>query len=50
LYRRLVDEVAEAELVGVLELEFVVVGEEAEKGEGLDDGLRRIAVLDELVW
>ena len=44
----LVDEVVEAELVGVLELELVIVGEEAEEREGLEDEIGGVGLVDEL--
>lgn len=48
LYGDLIDEVVEAELVWVLELELVVVGKEAEECEGLEDEVRGVGFVDEL--
>lgn len=48
LYGGLVDKVAETHLVRVLELELVVVGEEAGEREGFQDGSGHLGFLDEL--
>lgn len=48
LYGGLVDEVVEPELVRILELELVVVCEEAEERKGLEDEVGRVGLVDEL--
>lgn len=48
LYGGLVDEVVEPELVRILELELVVVCEEAEEREGLEDEVGGVGLVDEL--
>lgn len=44
----LVDKVVETELIGVLELEFVVVGEQAQEDKRFEDLGGRVAFLDKL--
>lgn len=48
LDRCLVDKVVEPQLIGVLELEFVVVGKEADEGKGFEDRARLLGLSNKL--